>query len=98
MQKLSTILNQVNITNNIQRSTKRKYINTRCSLRVKTEIIADSLVEKFNEPQSRKFFLKVAWRLDKNLINRLSGLALEVGKNPGAYFVTCCKKEFKKST
>jgi hypothetical protein len=54
--------NSVTVLNNVTRADKFK-----CRQR-KTEYIADKLVEKFNAPEWRRFFLKVAWRLPEDAI------------------------------
>ena len=58
-----------------------------------TERIADYLVEKFQSPQYKPLFLKVAWRLDQGTIDRLASVAFELGKNPRAYFIASVKSE-----
>lgn len=58
-----------------------------------TEVLADDLVKKFNSPEYRPLFLKVAWRLDRDTINKLVTTAFELGKNPRAYFITLVKRE-----
>jgi hypothetical protein len=60
-----------------------------------TEKIADYLVDKFQSPEYKNLFLKVAWRLDKGTIDRLVGTAFELGKNKRAYFIALVKKEKK---
>lgn len=58
-----------------------------------TESLANYLVDKFSSPEFKPFFLKVAWRVDKNTVDRLVGTSFELGKNPRAYFITLIKKE-----
>lgn len=60
----------------------------------RTEKIADDLVEEFNAPESRDFFLKVAWHLpttfiwDKVKVSRSKRIS-----SPLHYFVKICKNE-----
>lgn len=58
-----------------------------------TEKLADYLVDKFQSPEFRPLFLKVAWRLDQGTIDRLVGTSFELGKNPRAYFISLVKRE-----
>ena len=58
-----------------------------------TEQLADYLVNKFQSPEFKPLFLKVAWRLDKGTIDRLVGTAFELGTNKRAYFIALVKKE-----
>lgn len=58
--------------------------------------IADTLVEKLNDPNSYKFFCKVAWQLPENRIYLNLEQALS-GKNPKAYFTFLCKLELSKA-
>jgi len=58
-----------------------------------TDNIADWLVDKFHSPDYRPLFLRAAWRLDRGLIERHTATALELGKNPRAYFIALVKRE-----
>lgn len=58
-----------------------------------TDMLADELVKTFNAPEYRPFFLKAAWRIDRDTISRHVTSALELGKNPRAYFITLVKRE-----
>jgi hypothetical protein len=58
-----------------------------------TDQIAEWLVQKFKSPKHRPFFLKVAWRLPRGLIEKHAATALELGKNPRAYFISLVKGE-----
>lgn len=61
-----------------------------------TDVIAEMLVDKFQAPQYKNAFLKIAWRLDLSVIERHVASAFELGKNPRAYFISCCKNEMAK--
>lgn len=58
-----------------------------------TNDIADELVAKFKAPEFRPLFLKAAWRLDRDTINRHVATAFELGRNPKAYFISLVKQE-----
>jgi len=58
-----------------------------------TDNIAEYLVNKFQSPEHRPLFLKVAWRLERGTIDRHVASAFELGKNPRAYFISCVKKD-----
>ena len=60
----------------------------------RTEKVADNLVEIFNSPSSRNFFLKCAWHLSEFQIDK----AIRASKNPNIqspvkYFVRICNNE-----
>ncbi|MBR3254237.1 hypothetical protein IKF88_00685 [Candidatus Saccharibacteria bacterium] len=60
----------------------------------KTEYIADKLVEKFNAPQWRKFFLKIAWHLSENAIwSTLEMAFTKKVTKPLNYFIAACNKQ-----
>jgi hypothetical protein len=58
-----------------------------------TDIVADMLVSKLGSPEHRPFYLRTAWRLNQDTINRHVASALELGKNPRAYFIALVKRE-----
>ena len=58
-----------------------------------TEATATYLVDKFHHPDGKKFYYKVAWRLDRNVIDRLVALAFDKGNSPARYFSVCAKRE-----
>ena len=62
-------------------------------LQMKTDALGDWLVDVFRSPEYRPIFLKAAWRLDETTIRRHVATALELGKNPRAYFISLVKKE-----
>lgn len=70
-------------------------INDKKSARAKsTEMVADRLVEIFNAPQSRNFFLKCAWHLSEDQIwTAVENSQRPRIKSPIRYFVACCNKE-----
>ncbi|MBQ3306434.1 hypothetical protein IJH02_03305 [Candidatus Saccharibacteria bacterium] len=62
-----------------------------------TEMTADRLVEIFNAPQSRNFFLKCAWHLSEDQIwTAVENSQRKKIKSPVKYFVACCSKELAK--
>ena len=60
----------------------------------RTERIADNLVEKFDAPSSRNFFLKCAWHLSESVIWTIYEISQEKKvKQPLRYFVAACNRE-----
>lgn len=55
--------------------------------------IADTLVDIFQSPEYRNFFLRTAWRLEVDTINRHLASAFELGTNKRAYFISLIKKD-----
>lgn len=68
------------------------------STQAKTDDLAQYLVEKFNSPDYRPAFLRIAWRLEPSFIYRAAEQAhITTGvANPRAYFITSCKNEMKR--
>jgi len=63
----------------------------------KTEYIADKLVEKFNAPSWRKFFLKAAWHLSEDAIWRTYEMANAAKvKRRLNYFIAACNLQMQK--
>ncbi|MBA3679365.1 hypothetical protein H0W80_04245 [Candidatus Saccharibacteria bacterium] len=60
---------------------------------LQVEDIARRLVERFNAPGSREFYLKVAYRLPEARIENLVTTALEKGDDPGKLFNFLARKE-----
>lgn len=71
----------------------RKRTKANLKTQQSTEQIANYLVEKFQSPEHRPLFLRVAWRLDRGTIDRLVGTSFELGNNPRAYFITLVKQQ-----
>lgn len=63
---------------------------------VETDRQAQWLVDQFTSPNYKPAFLRIAWRLDNGTIHRLAGSALELGKNPRAYFITSARNEMRR--
>lgn len=81
MQPLNQVLPNVN---NVK-TNKTNNVNV---LGVKS--IALKLTERLNDPDSYRFFCKVAWSLPENVIwNNLE--QAQKGRNPKAYFTFLCK-------
>lgn len=59
----------------------------------KVKVKAQELASKFNDQKSIKYYYGVCWKYPFAIIDRLAGTALELGKNPGAYFCSLVKKE-----
>lgn len=63
-----------------------------------TEYIANTLVTRFNAPNSRNFFLKCAWRLPEQFIwSAYEATKREDIKSPIKYFVRACSNEMSKN-
>ena len=63
----------------------------------RTEEVADMLVEIFNAPSSRNFFLKCAWHLSEYQITQaINRSRLPNIKMPVKYFVRTCNNEMLK--
>lgn len=61
------------------------------------EFKADKLVEKYNAPQSRKFFLKCVYHLSESDIEDAVELSMQPWvKSPIKYFVRICSSKFDK--
>jgi hypothetical protein len=58
-----------------------------------TDGVADYLVDKFQSPDFRPLFLKVAWRIATPVIHQYAELAFAKGKNPRAYFISLIKRD-----
>lgn len=84
--------------NNIDHMTnEKKPIKSRAALLKKTEYIADKLVELFNAPESRKFFLLCAWRLSENDIWTIAEASQAEGiEKKVNYFVASCNRLIKR--
>ena len=84
--------NSVTVLNSVSESDKFR------QRQIKTEYIADKLVEKFNAPQWRNFFLKIAWRLSEDAIWSTLEKTMELKakdkvKKPLNYFIAACNKQ-----
>ena len=80
--------------------TKTKVFNTNLGpspripkSQIETDNMADWLVDKLQSPDFRPLFLKAAWRIDRNTLELYTAQALELGKNPRAYFITLVKRD-----
>lgn len=60
---------------------------------VETDDTADWLVAKLKSPGYRNLFLRAAWRIDRATLERYATQALELGKNPRAYFISLVKRD-----
>lgn len=59
-----------------------------------TDNMADYMVDKFQSPNHRNFFLKAAWRLEPATLMRLITAALESSADSKrAYFIKSVKRE-----
>lgn len=57
-----------------------------------TDGIANYLVEKYNSPQFRPLFLKAAWRLTEDRINKIVESSMKA-TSPRAYFIKSVKND-----
>lgn len=87
MEKLNKI--KFNDINESMRSNKTPMIS-------KTEYIADKLVDIYNAPRSRNFFLKCAWHLSEDTIwSAVEDTRKEGVKEPIALFIFICTNALK---
>lgn len=98
MDNLSSLTSMKSMINDI--SLKRNSMKINDSLINKsvqaksTELLAERLVEIFNAPQSRKFFLKCAWHLSEDQIwTAVENSKKAKVKSPVKYFVKCCNNQ-----
>lgn len=61
---------------------------------INVKTTANKLVDKLGDPDSYKFFCKVAWDLPENVIWNNLEQAMS-GRNPKAYFTFLCKLSMK---
>lgn len=82
----------------LKKNSMKSMINEKKSPKaMSTEVIADRLVEIFDAPQSRNFFLKCAWHLSEDQIwTAVENSQKPKVKSPVRYFVSCCSKELEK--
>ena len=92
------------VNDSMKKFSKRKLIevNDRSMKRSKapkvayTEYVADKLVEIFNAPQSRDFFLKCAWNLSEDTIwSAVENTRKKCVKTPIKLFVFLCNNALK---
>lgn len=57
---------------------------------------ANYLVSKLGSPESREHYCKIAYKLPKGTIDRLSTRALEKGRNPAKLFIFLSKIEISR--
>ena len=62
----SMIINDISLKRNSMKINES--LNKKSTQAKSTELLADRLVEIFNAPQSRDFFLKCAWHLSEDQI------------------------------
>lgn len=65
---------------------------SRSEMVIITERIANKLVDKYNAPASRQFFLKAAWHLSEDFIWTVVEISRSK-KYPIKYFIKSCKNE-----
>lgn len=88
----SMIINDISLKRNsmkINESLNKKSVQSKS-----TELLADRLVEIFNAPNSRNFFLKCAWHLSEDQIwTAVENSRRPKVKSPIKYFVKCCNNQ-----
>lgn len=85
-------INENNVNNGqmLERYKKCKQTAYEYNIR-EVQSIAGRIAEKLNDPQSFRFFCKVAWRLPEYVIWANLEQAMTSKKNPKAYFTFLCK-------
>ena len=87
--------NNDNVSSVILKSSSHKHIDNdnvgnKYQKAKKVDLIADQLVERYNSPQSRPFYCKVAWKLPEAVIwNNVE--QANKGKSPAHLFNYLCK-------
>jgi hypothetical protein len=87
------------IVNTVNNGIYRVNNNEQCSndtKKTKVDVIATSLVDKLNNPDSRKYYCKVAYKLPENIIWLHLETALK-GRSPQKYFSWLCNKSMAES-
>ena len=92
MGKVQSVNEIIEINEVFQRKTSLKSLKSMKSAEiVKTDYIADKLVEIYKSPSSRNFFLKCAWHLSEDQIwTAVERSRSKRIKTPVKYFVACC--------
>lgn len=91
------------VNDSMKKFSKRKLIEVNDSMKKSkapkvayTEFVADKLVEIFNAPQSRDFFLKCAWNLSEDTIwSAVEDTRKKCVKSPIKLFVFLCSNALK---
>lgn len=96
MQKLDTLINNVNEQCDLYNKSTMSLNNEDISTRNKQDRIADMLAERFNNWQYRTFYCKVAYALSEAQIMQMCEVA-DTGRNPSAYFSWLAKSKIDKA-
>lgn len=59
------------------------------------DTLALRLANKLNDIEGIKYYYKVCWAYPYPILERLAATAIELGRNPGAYFNALVKKELE---
>lgn len=59
----------------------------------KIDYLANQLANKLGDQEGIKFYYKVCWEFPFPVLERLAATAVELGRNPGAYFNALVQKE-----
>lgn len=89
MEQVNTIIKKNNVNDNVKIN---KSNNEQCN---NVEAIASQLCEKFESPDSWKFYCKIAYKLPEYMIWGLYEQAL-TGTNPAGLFNWLCRKEMNR--
>ena len=83
-------LNRNNVNDNDSKRLKNNVIVN--VDKVQTDVIAEKLVDKLQNPGGRMFYCKVAWHIPENKVWYYLDIAL-TGRDPRKYFSWLCKQD-----
>ncbi len=95
----TTIQHVLEARRSTPRTKDQGFLNTlvpRRQTQAKTDDLAQYLVDKFQSPDYRPVFLRIAWRLEQSYIYQVAEQALQKASNPRAYFIASCRNEMRR--
>lgn len=97
VKRISKVINDKSMINEVFHKKNINEINDKSNAKVNyTEYVADKLVNIYNAPASRNFFLKCAWHLSENTIwSAVESSKGKAIKCPVRYFVSICNKALR---
>ena len=92
MQIPQQVFHKYNVNNdNVSKNLKNNVIDNVARTRA-TDLLADTLVARLNNPGAREYYCKVAYKLSEAQIHNNLEKALS-GRDPLSYFTWLCNKE-----
>ena len=96
VKRFGKLINDKSMINEVFHKKNINEINDKSNNNAKvnyTEYVADKLVNIYNAPASRNFFLKCAWHLSEDTIwSAVESSKGKTIKSPVRYFVSICNK------